>query len=188
MLFKETVVTWKGLAGPTATTIVLNTNRVGLFKVRDTSYSDFYYSINPWDRRDKPHFVQATSTVATLTTAFDTALDSNVMELVVYPDDDVTQTPVAKYIDYEDFAFAYAKEDDWTKSWVVYSTKAFKEVRVLVDNSLDELVDIAATGTTTTTTTSTSSSSSTSTSTSSTSTSSTSTTSTSTTTTTTTPP
>jgi len=155
MLFKETIVTWKGLGAPTATTVVLNTNRVNLFKVRASTKSDFYYSINPWDRKSKPGFIQATSSVATLTTAFDTALDSNVMELVVYPNDDITATPVSKYIDYADFAYAYAYEDDWTKSWVVYTTKAFGQVRVLVNNSLDELVDIASTGTTTTTTTST---------------------------------
>lgn len=156
MLFKETIVTWKGLKAPSATTIVLNTNRVGLFKTRASTKSDFYYSLNPWDRRDAPGFIQATSSVATLTTALDAALDSAVMELVVYPDDDVTQDVTLKYIDYEDFAYAYAKEDDWEKSWVVYTSKAFKQHRVLVNNSLDELVDIAATGTTTTTTTSTS--------------------------------
>ncbi|KKM79016.1 hypothetical protein LCGC14_1354170 [marine sediment metagenome] len=167
MLFKETIVTWKGLNGPTQTPLVLNTNRVGLFKVRASTKSDFYYSKNPWDRRDKPHFVEATSSVATLITAFDTALDSNVMELVTLPDDDITQTPVPKNIDYEDFAYAYAYEADSDYSWVVYTTKAFGEKRVLVNNSLDELVDIAATGTTTTTsTTSTTSTSTTSTSTS----------------------
>lgn len=156
MLFKETIVDWKSLKGPSATTLVLNTNRVGLFKVRDSSYSDFYYSLNPWDRREAPVFVQATSTVAALTTALDTVLDSNVMELVIYPDDDITATPVSKYIDYADFSYAYAYESDWEKSWVVYYSKAFKWHRVLVNNSLDELVDIAGTGTTTTTTTSTS--------------------------------
>jgi len=164
MLFKETVVLAKGLNFPTASVLVLNTNRVGLFKVRATSYSDFYYSINPWDRRDKPGFIQATSTVATLTTAFDTALDSNVMELVTLPNDDITETAVSKYIDYEDFAYAYAYEADSDYSWVVYTTKAFKEVRVLVNNSLDELIDIAATGTTTTTTSTTSTTSTTTTS------------------------
>lgn len=156
MLFKETVVSAKGLNFPTASVLVLNTNRVGLFKVRATSYSDYYYTVNPVSRRDKPGFIQATSTVAALISALDTALDSNAMELVVYPNNDVTATPVSKYIDYADFAYAYAKEDDATKSWVVYSTKAFKEVKVLVNNSLDELIDIAATGTTTTTTSTTS--------------------------------
>jgi hypothetical protein len=156
MLFAETIVTWKGIGTPTATGVVLNTNRVGLFKVRASSYSDYYYSINPLDRREKPGFIQATSTVAALTTAFDTTLDSNVMELVVYPDHDTTVAVVLKYIDYADFSYAYPYESDWEKSWVVYSTKAFKEVKVLVNNSLAELIDIAATGTTTTTTTSTS--------------------------------
>jgi hypothetical protein len=155
MLFKETIVSAQGIGFPTASVLVLNTNRVNTFKVRASSYSDYYYSINPWDRQDQPGFVQATSTVAALIAAFDTSLDSNAMELVVYPLDDITATPVAKYIDYADFAYAYAYEADWTKSWVVYTTKAFGKKRVLVNNSLDELVDIAASGTTTTTTTST---------------------------------
>ena len=156
MLFLETVVSAKGLNFPTASALVLNTNRIGLFMVRATSYSKYYYSLNLLDRREKPGFINATSTVAALIAALDTSLDSNAMELVVYPDDDVTATPVVKYIDYADFSYAYAYEADWTKSWVVYSTKAFKEIKVLVNNSLAELVDIAATGTTTTTTTTTS--------------------------------
>lgn len=155
MLFKETIVTWRGIGVPTASVVVLNTNRVNLFKVRASTKSDFYYAINPWDRRSSLGFIQATSSVSTLTTAFDTALNSNVMTLAIYPSNDVTQTPVNKYIDYEDFAYAYAYESDWTKSWVVYTTKAFKEVKVLVNNSLDELIDLAGTGTTTTTTTTT---------------------------------
>lgn len=152
MLFKETIVLWKGLGAPTASVAVLNTNRVGLFKVRATSYSSFYYTINPSDRRSKPGFIDATSNVAALTSAFDSVLNSNVMTLRTHPEDDVDQTVVLKYIDYEDFAYAYAHESDSDKSWVVYTTKSFKKIRVLVDNSLDELVDLAATGTTTTTT------------------------------------
>lgn len=157
MLFLETIVSWKAVHAPSATSVILNTNRVGTFKVRASSYSDFYYSLNPVDRRDNPGFIEATSTVANLKTAFDTVLNSNVMVLKVYPLNDLTATPVNKNIDYADFAYAYAHETDWEKSWVVYYAKGFKRIKVLVNNSLAELIDLAATGTTTSTTTSTTS-------------------------------
>lgn len=153
MLFAETIVSWKGLNAPTATAVILNTNRVGTFKVRATSYSDYYYSLNLFDRREQPGFIEATLTVANLTTAFDTVLNSNVMVLKTYPNDDITETVVNKNIDYADFAYAYAYESDATKSWVIYYAKGFKKIKVLVNNNLAQLIDLAATGTTTTTTT-----------------------------------
>ena len=153
MLFLETIVVWRGLNVPTATSVILNTNRVGTFKVRASTKSDYYYSLNHLDRREKPGFIDATSSVATLTTAFDTALNSNVMVLKTYPNNDITETPVNKNIDYADFSYAYAYEADATKSWVIYYSKAFKKIKVLVNNNLAQLIDLAATGTTTTTTT-----------------------------------
>lgn len=155
MLFKDTIVAIKGLNAPSTGTFVLNTNRLGLYKVRATTKSDYYYTLNPWDRRSKPLFIHSGSAVATLASALDTALNSNVMTLKVYPNDDTTQSTVSKYINYDDFAYAYAYEGDSTKSWVFYTSKAFKMHRVLVDNALDALIDLAATGTTTTTTTTT---------------------------------
>ena len=153
MLFKDTITAVKGLNGPSAGVLVLNTNRIGLYKVRATTKSDYFYSLNQYDRREKPLFFQSSSAVATLTSALDTVLNSNVYAMPVFPDDDITQTPVTKYLNYEDFAYAVAHETHPNLySWVYYVSKAFKLHRVLVNHSLDRIIDVAATGTTTTTT------------------------------------
>jgi len=151
MLFADTIEAWKGLNVPSATSVVLNTNRIGLFKVRASTKSDYYYSMNPLDRREKPSFIDSASSVANLTTAIDDVLSSNVMVLKTYPNNDITETPVDKNIDYSDFAYAFAYEADATKSWVVYYAKGFKKFKVLVNNNLAQLVDLAETGATTTT-------------------------------------
>jgi hypothetical protein len=155
MLFKDTIEAIKGLNAPSATPLVLNTNRIGLFKVRATTKSDYYYSLNPLDRRYSPLFVHSASSVATLTTALDAALNSNVMVLPVFPNDDSSQSTVTKNIDYADFAYAFTSSANAEHSWVIYYSKAFKQHRVLVDQNLDQIIDIAGTGATTTTTTTT---------------------------------
>lgn len=155
MLFKDTIEVVKGTKGPSAGVMVLNTNRIGLFKVRATTKSDYYYSLRPQDRRDKPLFLHSASSVATLTTALDAVLNSNVYAMPVFPDDDATQSTVTKNIDYADLAYAIADPNSAQRSYVYYASKGFKIHRVLVDQNLDQIIDLAATGSTTTTTTTT---------------------------------
>ena len=148
MLFLETIRGWKGLNVPSATSVLLNTNRIGLLEA-DGSNSKFYYTIKPGDRRDSATFIQATTTVANIIVAMDDVLSSNAMDLPVFPDDDITASTVQKYIDYTDFAYAVGHESEADKSWVYYCSKGFKLHRVLVDYTLAQLEQIAETGATT---------------------------------------
>ncbi len=147
MLFLETIREWKGLNVPTATSVLLNTNRIGLLEA-DGSNSQFYYTMNPVDRREKASHIKATTTVANIIVAMDDVLSSNAMSLPVFPNDDITQSTVQKYIDYADFAYAVGHATEADKSWVYYYSKGFLRHRVLVDYTLAQLESIAETGAT----------------------------------------
>ena len=148
MLFLETVEAWRGLSTPSAGSILLNSNRLGAFKVRASTKSGFYYNVEPLDRRDKAGYIDATTTVANLIIVTDDVLTSNSMLLKEYPNGDITATPAVKYIDYADFAYAIAYPGDATKSIVYYAAKANKLVKSVVNESLASLEEIAETGTT----------------------------------------
>ena len=148
MLFLETVEAWTGIHVPSAGSILLNTNRLGAFKVRDSTKSGFYYTILKDDRREKAGYIDATTSVANLIVAADDVLSSNAMLLKEYPNEDITATPVNKYILYEDFAYAIAYPGDATKSIVYYTAKANKLIKSIVNETLASLEEIAETGTT----------------------------------------
>ena len=148
MLFLETVEAWRGIGVPSAGSILLNTNRIGAFKVRASTKSGFYYNVEPLDRRDKAGYIDATTSVANLIIAMDDVLDSNAMLLKEYPNGDITATPADKYIDYADFAYAIAYPGDATKSIVYYSAKGFSFVKAVVNNTLADLEQMAEAGTT----------------------------------------
>jgi hypothetical protein len=148
MLFLETVEEWKGLNVPLAGSILLNTNRIGAFKLRASTKSGFFYTLRPEDRRDKAGYVHATTSVANIIVAMDDVLTSNAMLLKEYPNGDITATPVDKYIDYADFVYAVAYPGDATKSIVTYGAKSFALIKAVVNESLASLEEIAETGTT----------------------------------------
>ncbi len=148
MLFLETVEAVRGIGAPSPGSILLNTNRLGAFKVRASTKSGFYYTILKDDRREKALYIDATTTVANLIVAVDDILASDAMLLKEYPNEDITATPVNKYILYADFAYAIAYPGDATKSIVYYAAKANKLVKSVINESLASLEEIAETGTT----------------------------------------
>lgn len=135
MIYKETISSWIGIGAPTPSIAVLNTDRITSLRARG-SESTFEYSLDQADRREKPTTIWGESTVATVMAEFDKALLTRVMTLKLYPDDDVTATPVNKYIRYKDFIYAYAY--DTTKAWVVYEGG-----KGIVNDSIDDLVSDA---------------------------------------------
>ena len=135
MIYKETIDTWFGIGAPNASVAVLNTDRITTLKARGSGAS-FNYSVDQADRRVKPTLVWGTTAAATIQASFDSALLTRVMTLNVYPDDDITQSTVAKYIRYKDFIYAY--DHDGSNSWVLHEGG-----RVIVSDTLDTLVSNA---------------------------------------------
>jgi hypothetical protein len=137
---------------------LLNPNRFVNIKVDGTG-SSFLFSDNHRDRRENLSFIKCTSTVDELQTIHDTEFASKFLTLPIYPKNDPARIPVDTMIDVDDIAYfdAYNPDPD-NYCWMIYNYKAFKRVEVLVGYNLDQVEDVAETGTTTTTSTTTTSS------------------------------
>lgn len=130
--------------------IVLNTARINALQAYDTNYSQFKYLVRDKDRRSTPDHITTSSTVATIQTACESSLLTNLMYLPVYVDDDITSTPVTVYEPYSDFAFARPDHSDPdSRSYVYFSESPSHLKRYLVNLTIDELVDYAGSTTTT---------------------------------------
>ena len=135
---------------------LMNPNRFVNIKV-DGNGSCFLFSENHRDRRENLGFVRSNSTVDEIQTSHDTEFASKFITLPICPKNDPLKTPVDTTLDVEDIAYfdAYNPDPD-NFCWMIYNYKAFKRVEVLVSYNIDQVEDVAETGTTTTTSSTTS--------------------------------
>ena len=144
---------------------VINPNRISDLKVHNTTKSSFLFSDNHRDRRENNSYIECNSTVAEIIVAHDTAFHSKFITFPFCPKNDALRTPVDTTLDEGDCAYfcryqpppeLVAKGVDRNDfCWLIYDRKAFKRVEQLVHFSLEDIPDIALTGTTTSTTTTT---------------------------------
>lgn len=137
---------------------LINPNRIVNLKVHGTG-SCFLFSENHRDRRESLGYIECASTVDDIQTSHDTEFFSNFLTLPICPKNDPLKTPIDTTLDVSDIAYfdAYNPDPD-NFCWMIYNYKAFKRVEVLVSYNMDQVEDVAETGTTTTTSTTTSSS------------------------------
>ena len=141
-------------------TFLINPNRIVDLKDRSTlvlALSSFLFSDNHRDRRENNSYVECNSSPAQIETAHNTAFFSKFITLPFYPKNNPHKTTVNVTLDVDDIAYFddYNDPNHPNCCWVVYNKKAFKRVEQLVGYSLEQVEDIAETGTTSTTTTST---------------------------------
>lgn len=129
---------------------LINPNRIVDLKVYGTG-SQFLFSDNHRDRRESNSYLRTNSTVAEIITAHDTAYASKFITLPFCPKNDPARTPIDTTIDVEDIAYFDRYNDDPDNFvWLVYNRKAFRRVEQLVAYSIEQVEDVAETGTTTT--------------------------------------
>ena len=160
MIFKTSITEYTGTVFKNLGYHVLNTDRVGRPRAVNGSGSQFFYTDRTADRRRKPMPAYCNSTLSTISAAIDSVLTSHVMTLNIFTDNDINKAVVEKHINYSQLIYATPHRLNSAYSLVTF-IEGFKISKVLVNNSLDELVEIAATGTTSTTSTSTTSTTST---------------------------
>ena len=130
---------------------IINPNRIKDLRVYDTNKSKFLYAFSPEaDKGDRVTFI-STTTVANMITAADASLDSSIIGLKVYEDDDTTSSAVVHYFQVEDIVLIEGYGSHM--SWAHIAQGGDRVARFLLDYNLDQIIDVAATGTTTTTTT-----------------------------------
>lgn len=131
---------------------LINPNRIVDLKVYGNG-SQFLFSDNHRDRRESNSFLRTNSTVAEIITAHDTAYASKFITLPFCPKNDPDRTPVNTTIDVDDIAYFDRYNDDPDNFvWLVYNRKAFKRIEQLVAYNIEQVEDVAETGTTTTST------------------------------------
>ena len=137
---------------------LLNPNRIVDLKDRSTlvlALSSFLFSDNHRDRREGNSYLEVNLSPAQIEVGHNTAFFSKFITLPFYPKNNPHKTTVNVTLDVDDIAYfdAYNDPDHPNFCWVVYDRKAFKRVEQLVALSIEEVEDIAETGTSSTTTT-----------------------------------
>jgi len=132
---------------------VINPNRISDLKVHGNG-SCFLFSDNHRDRRESNSYIECNNTVAEIETAHNTAFHSKFITFPFCPKNDPTRTPIDTTLDEADCAyFDRYNPNPVDFVWLIYDRKAFRRVEQLVHLSLEDIPDIALTGTTTSTTT-----------------------------------
>jgi hypothetical protein len=125
---------WKRVQGAHVE-YLLNTNRLDSI-IEKHGVATLYYFDNPFDYRDSGHFMTIDMSVAEVIAQMDTALAHHSITLDMFPNNDITKTPVSTEISVADFAFAVTDHHDATHSWVVYTESGWDIKAVLVDHVL----------------------------------------------------
>ena len=142
MIFKTEVTDFIGTVFKVLGDHVVNTDRIIKPRSVNGSASQFWYTDRGYDRRAKPMPVYCDATLTEVKSEMDAVLDSNSMKLKVFINNDITLSTLSKFIDYRYFIHAHSHRLNNNYSWVTF-IEGFKLTKALVDNSLDELVNVA---------------------------------------------
>jgi hypothetical protein len=122
---------------------LLNTNRMSDIHDMGNGDADFLYSEDPDDRRDSPGYIEAdiflsTDALEDLRYFHDLVPTSKFHTFGVYPDMDITQTPVPTDIEWEDIAYVYYSRLDIENdtSHMVYYRNTWERVECIVDENI----------------------------------------------------
>jgi hypothetical protein len=121
--------------------------------------SEFLYSDNIGDRRERWSRIVCDKTVAQIITYSDTAPASTAITLPIYPFNNPWGTPKFPLRDTVDTTIGWASiayverynPDPAHKCWVVYDKGSFKRVEVLTNLALEDVPDLVRGGSTSTT-------------------------------------
>ena len=148
MLFKTTVTSWVGVGRDrfiksytSGTEYVLDINNVSNIQA-EGSGCKFLYLSSTVNRKAGYDEIHCTTDAVTVKDEYSVPPLSNALALSIFPNNDITKTPRTVYIDVHDFCYAWAHNPYPQYSWLVYSHKGSKDVRVLVNMTLDDFVDL----------------------------------------------
>lgn len=128
MLLQTTCKKWEGLGKDVRITdstngdvFLFNANRVNGIKVRASTKSSFMFVEELHNIKAKADYIESEDTVANLITRADYTWNSNFVTVSLYPNNDLTQTPVATSINCDSIAYVYKNVSyPATKSHIVY--------------------------------------------------------------------
>ena len=145
MLLKTDITEFTGTIFKNLGDHVINTENLNRPKAVNGSGSQFFYSDTSSDRRSKPMPVYCDASLTAIKGAMDAVLSSNAMTLNIFTNNDITQSTSEKFINYKQFVYAFGHRLNTSYSWVTFVERG-SVTKVLVDNSLDQLVSAAQVG------------------------------------------
>ena len=156
MLVLTNITKWAhydGRASTSGSKWVLNTDNIFNLQTRATTKSKFHYVDNIFDSRRGGKLVHANEAVSTIRTAFDATYNANYLTLPVYTDNNTSNSTVDRDIPVAKISrICPYTTYDVAPSWLWYQ-EGGKDIEVLVNDHLQDIIDLADTGTTTTSTT-----------------------------------
>ena len=131
--------------------MLFNTSHMSEIKAHNTTGAIFKYFDNPLDRREGPSTVKVTNSVASIIAAADTTFESNMITLAIHKNNNPDNATTDHTIPVESLSWAdrYNPDQD-NHCWVIFYNGAFKRREVLCNLSIEQLENIADTGTTST--------------------------------------
>ena len=113
MLFKTTITKWLGVGRDrhviikqTGTQYVLDINNVSNIEPEGTG-SKFRYLVSTTSRRTGYDEIHCTTSATTVKGEYNIAPISSILELSVFPNNDLTKTPFTTFINIHDFCYAW---------------------------------------------------------------------------------
>ena len=139
MLFQGTILKGKEIGYAEGDSILLNTSRIIQFDLANDDDTGFLYDMYS-ERRGTMPYVEISDTVDEVTAEFNTTPTAQVINLLVYPNNDAAKTAEAKYISINDIVIGSDSGADSDNSWIwiVTSNKMYK---LLSSLSLSEIVE-----------------------------------------------
>lgn len=148
MFFKTLVTKWEGVGRCTRIPphavghyYVFNINNVTQLKEYGTG-SEFIYVDHPQDRKTGYSKIQCATSYFTIRSEFDVPPISNILELSVFENKNPNKEEETIYINIADFSYAWAHNPYPQYSWLRYCLKGGKDKYVLVNMTLDELLEL----------------------------------------------
>lgn len=146
MLFLTTVTSWKGVGRSdnviikaSGTPYVFDINNVTNLQAEGTG-SKFLYTKSTANTKGGYDEIHCTSSFQTIRDEYGIDPLSTALELSVFPNGDHTKTPSTRYISIYDFCYAWSHNPYPQYSWLVYSEKSRRDVRVLVNMTLTDII------------------------------------------------
>lgn len=130
---------------------LLATERINGVQASGTAGSTFFFSENLYSNRESPcYMVSSDITPAEMSTAADLTWEDNLLDLTICTDNLTTGAHIARKVNVNSIACAWAYEGDSDYSWLVYWLGGFSRKLVLVAAPLAAIKQSSDTSTTTT--------------------------------------
>lgn len=141
---------YSGRATSSGKSWILNTENMFNVQTRATTKTKLFYTDNRNDRKKLAKVMNLEDAKAVVLLVFDKTYASNVITLPVFDNNLSTNSTTDRSFPVDSITRGTAYTADTDLSWLWYNEGGGREIKILVNYTLQEIVDIADSGTTST--------------------------------------